>query len=67
MATDITVPSPRPLRTPNRSGEYDQRADDDHHDYELKELTELHGQEKRKSIHLYQAAGQPDQVRTGTF
>jgi hypothetical protein len=34
--------SPRSLRTPHRSGEYDQGANQDHHDYELEELTELH-------------------------
>jgi hypothetical protein len=42
VATDITLPSPRTRSTPHRSGEYDQGADHDHHDCELKKLTELH-------------------------
>jgi hypothetical protein len=36
VATDITLPSPRTRSTPHRSGEYDQGADHDHHNCELK-------------------------------
>jgi hypothetical protein len=42
VAADITVPSPRTPSTPYRSGKYDQGADHDHHNCELKKLTELH-------------------------
>ena len=41
-AFDITVPSPRTVSTPHRSGEYNQGADHDHHNCKLKKLTELH-------------------------
>jgi hypothetical protein len=40
--TNMAVPSPPPVSTPHGSGEYDQRANHDHHNCELKKLTELH-------------------------
>jgi hypothetical protein len=42
VASDITVPSPQTVSTPHHCGEYDQRADHDHHNYELKEGGEVH-------------------------
>jgi hypothetical protein len=48
MAYDITVPSPNTVSTPHRCGEYDQRANHDHNDCELKELSEVHSQRSER-------------------